>query len=407
MDKSVKAVFEDECKGLDIGPKLAKRLHAYQVSFVNKNEEHANFFGGNLTGVHIVRFLDEDRNIWFDDILEVDEIALEERLHALPTINPEFNVSSDVMNLSCAWLLHAIFTTKKMPDKMKQEAMIDVMLVLQYKFLTSRLFRHFPYPAQKEIAEATYAQLSYKSDLKVYGSWSALLRARAEKTISKDGLHYNTIAKMDDDLRVVYFLNDSQGRIRDMLKNLYDDYLRVREQGTRISSVSSVIEHDGAEILKDRSKNLTAYTRYLHLIVTDKNSFIREELVKVILKVMHTMPEKLFRESLEWMSVNYRQNKAGAIEEVLDEVLIHAFDFLASNRLAARASGDLPGLMSKLRGIYTSSRSTDPALLSLREKTEKIVQQATTTKNSSVVASVRTGVLLYCVLRAFTMKHYS
>lgn len=404
---TVKSVFEEECKGLSIDSKLVKALHAYQVGFVNKNQDHVEFFGGNLLGVQTVRFVDADRSAWFNDILDADEIALEAKLHALPTINPEFNVSSDVMNLSCAWLLHALATSPKLSPGQKHEAMVDVMLVLQYKFLTSRLFRHFQFPAQKDVAEATYASLSYKFDIKQYGSWAALLRAKAEAAIDKGSIHYQTIQKMDDDLAVVYFVNDTQGRIRDMLKNLYGEYLKVYNQGTKITATSAVIEHDGAEILKDKTKNLSAYTRYLHSIITDKNSFIHGELTTIIERIMHRMPGPLFLKTLEWMSDNYRQSRAGEIEEVLNEVLIHAFDYLSANKSVTRAASDLPGLVSKLRGAYMSSRSTDVNLIELRKKTEKIVINAIGKRNSSDLAAIRTGVLLYCVLRAFTMRHYS
>lgn len=407
MDKSIQAVFADECSHLEMDAKLTKRLHAYQVGFVNKNDEHIKFFGGNLLGVETVRFLDQDRDRWFDEILEVDADPLEERLLALPEVNAEFHVSSDTMNLSCVWLTHAIFNSKKLSEEQRHEAMIDVMLVLQYKFFTSRYYRHFRYPADKATAEATYAQLSYKFDIKTYGSWSALFRARAEDIIAKASIHYRTIAHMDDDKKVIYMLNDTQGRIRDMLKNIYDVFLRVHQQGIRISSTSSVIEHDGVEVLKDKSRNVLAYGRYINSIISDRNSFMREELLVIVEKIMHTMPPKLFRETLEWMSNNYRQHGANEIEEILNEALVHSFDYFSDHREAVRNTHDLPGLLSRLRGVYMSSRSTDPVLFALREKVEGIVQKATGNKNTSLIASVRTGVLLYIVLRAMTMRHYN
>ena len=407
MDISVKGVFASECTNLDIGLKLIKRLHAYQVGFVNKNEDHIKFFGGNLLGVQVVRFTDWDRDLWFNEILEVVPGPLEDRLLDLPEINENFHVSSDTMNLSCVWLSHAIYNSPKLTDKQKHEAMIDVYLILQYKYLTSRLYRLFRYPADPATAEATYAQLSYKYDIKTYGSWSAMFHARAEAIIAKESIHFRTITMMDDDSKVVYMLNDTQGRIRDMLKNIYGVFIRAHEQKIRISTTSSVVEHDGVEILKDKSKNLLAYGRYLNSVITDKNSFIREELVAIIEKMMHTMPPKLFKETLIWMSNNYRQNGAGAIEEVINETLIHSFDYLSQNRDLVRNNSDLGGLLAKLRGIYMSSRSTDPVLFSLREKAEIIVKHATGNKNNSVIASVRTGVLLYTVLRAMTMKHYT
>jgi hypothetical protein len=407
VDVSIKGVFESECAHLALDAQLAKRIHLYTVGFAHKNQDHIEFFGGNLTGVQVVRFTDADRDHWFTEIVQADEDALEARLLALPTVNENFNVSSDTMNLSCAWLLHALLHSKKLSDAQRHQAMLDVVLVMQYKFLTSRLYRHFKYPADRATAEATYAALTFKYAIKQYGSWAAVLNARAEEVISPTGLHRKAIELMDPDSAVIYLLNDTQGRIRDMLKNIYDVFLQVHRQGIKISSTSSLVEHDGVEILKDKSKNLLAYTRYINSIITDRNSFIREELLTVIEKQMKTMPPRLFRESLEWMSDNYRQSGASMIEELLNETLIHSFDYLAENRNLVRNSTDLASLLTRLRGVYMSSRSTDPALFSLREKAEKIVKLATNNKNSSVIAAVRTGILLYLIARAYSMRYYS
>lgn len=407
MGNSVKEIFDDECKHLVIDAKFAKRLSAYNLKFVHKNQDHIEFFGSNLTGVHVVRFTDADRDEWFDEILEVNDSILTDQLLKLPDINEDFFVSSDTMNLSCVWLVHAIYTSPKLSDQQKHDAMVDAMLVLQYKFITSRLYRHFRFPADRAIAEATYAQLSYKFAIKAYGSWAAVLQARSEDIIGKESIHRNTIVKMDNDVQVVRMLNDIQGRIRDMLKNIYDVHLRVAHEGSRISSTSATIEHDGAEILKDQTKSVTAYSRYLNTIVADKASFIREELVTIIEKLMHTMPPRLFKETLEWMSTNYRLSGAKEIEEILNETIIHSFEYMSHNRNLVKSTHDLSGLLSKLRGVLMSSRSTDPDLLALREKIETVVRKATGNKVTSIVASVRTGIYLYLILRALTKNHYA
>ena len=44
--------------------------------------------------------------------------------------------------------------------------------------------------------------------------------------------------------------------------------------------------------------------------------------------------------------------------------------------------------------------------MEIRAIAEKIIKKATTTKNNSAIASVRTAVLLYIITRAFTMTHY-
>ena len=88
-------------------------------------------------------------------------------------------------------------------------------------------------------------------------------------------------------------------------------------------------------------------------------------------------------------------------------VLEHAFEYLQANRELARASKDIPGLLSKLRGAYTSSRSVEPKLMAMRQKVGQLVTFATQSKNESAISSARTGFMLYICLRAWTMQYYS
>mgnify|MGYP000662071918 CR=1 FL=1 len=53
---TIKGVFERVCEHVKFDVALAQRVIEFQIAFVNKNEEHMAFFGGNLTGVHVVRF---------------------------------------------------------------------------------------------------------------------------------------------------------------------------------------------------------------------------------------------------------------------------------------------------------------------------------------------------------------
>lgn len=404
--ESVKTVFDDECKHLIIDSKLINRISKYKHTFLNKNEDHIHFFGGNLIGVYIVKFVDSDRNNWFDDVLLINDGPLEERLLDLPTINSDWKVSSDTMNLSCMWLTHAIMNSDLSPQE-KIAGMLDTMSAMQYKMLTSRMNNFFKYPANKGTAEAAYAQLSYKFGIKVYGSWIAWLDARSEAIISESGIHHSTFLSLEPDKKIVNTLNDIKGRINDMLGNYIDVFKQTHLQGTKITSTSSSIEYDGESVLRDKVKNLPTYTRYINSIISDKNSFIKEELVLVIEKIMKTAPPKLVEETLTWMSNNYRRAGAGIVEEVVNETVLHSFEYLENNKSLINAKADLPDLLGKLRGIYMSSRSNDPILLLLRDNAEKMVKLATGNKNPNTISSVRSATLLYIVLRTFTMKYYS
>lgn len=416
---SIKEVFDAECQHVDVNRKLFKKIIELEAHFVNKKQEHIEFFGGNLIGVQRVRFTAEDRDKLFIDILETDDGLLQERLYALrttsgvPVINPEYKISSDIFNLSVVWLLHAIHHSRYLSNEEKQAAKVSLCLYMIYKFTTSWLAHSFKYPADPEIAAAAYAQLSFKFILKQTGSWGATLRVLATNAVSSEGIHARCIERMDEGIDqgilnpVVNMLNDVKGRVNDMLKNIYGVLVQTKNQGIRVSRSSSLVETDGELILKDKSKSLGNYTRYLKTVVTDENSFVRQELVEVIASIMHTMPEKLLLLSLKWASQNYGHTKEQTVERAIDLISEHAFEYLSTNKALVSAKGDLAGLISKLRGAYMSSRSSDVKLLEIRELVESIVFQATKSKNESVIASTRTGFMIYVVVRMFSMRHYT
>lgn len=403
---SIREIFDKELAHLKFDKDLAKKIKNYKINFIHRNRDHASFFGGNLLGVQVVRFLDTDTERWFEEILQADELVLQEEIWDLPTVNKEFIVSSNIFNQTCVYLTYK-FNNSSLPMADKRDAMIDILTVLQIKFITSLLFRYFRYPADKALAEATYASLNNKFAIKEHGSWLKVLEQRAIDTISPQSIHLAAINQMRPDFSVINMLNDMQGRVRSYVKNVYAVMELVRHSGGKINVTSNVVGHDGEEILRDTTKGVIVYTQYIKSIISDKRSFIREELLGPVLKAMPSANERFTIAALEYLSENYHKKDHQSIAKILDLAMVHSFHYLANNRQTLRANTDLIDMLVRLRGAYTSSRSTDPYLLEMRELTEQIIRPAVKTKTQAVVASVRTAVLLYIVLRAYTKKHYT
>ena len=399
--------FEQDFAHLKFDARLADKFRQYRIDFENKNEDHMTFFGGNLTGVQIVRFTQQDRNAWFTDLLSTNETEVEQRVHSLPSINAAWHISSDLMNLSCLWFMHKFLNSPLLKDEQKEAVLIDLAMTLNYKFLTGLHSHYFRFPADPEIAAATYAQMSLKFTIKQYGSWRATIKARTDDLCAKDGIHYNVIKHFKQDASVVNALNDTQNRIRSMLKNIMAETLKVKAHGVRIQrTTATTLDIDGEEMLKDKQKSLLGYVRYMHSIVTDKDTFVKQELIDIVANAMHTMPPKQLQDCLFWMSDNYAYDKKKLAEKTIDAVLKHAFGYLSSNTYVVSRTQDLSDFIAKIRGVYMSSRSTDIELIEIRDLSEQLVRAATTTKNESLISSIKTGVMLYICLRAFTKRHY-
>lgn len=406
MAESLKTVFAEVCKDVKIDLALMKRIHRFRIEFATKNPDHVKFLGSNLLGHYPFRFRDEQRAEWFDDILNIDEEELRSRIVALPTINEDFVRITDAMNQSCCWLVSAIYHSK-LSTSQKEVGMKDVLTILQYKFLSSIMAHNFKFPSDLAVAQATAAAMTRKFLLKIVGSWGALIDFRTDDILSKTSVHHDTIVKHGPDAAVGYMITDIQQRLREYVKNLTELFYEVRASGNTLRATSSTVELNGQVIVKDKQRTYTTYTRYLHDVIGDRPTFIRSELVQVIISSMHTTPQKLLEEALTWISDNHRAPGVPEVEQLVDETLVHAYSVVLNDKSLANSGSILVPLIARLRALYMASRMVDPSLLKMKALSDKVVRQAVKTRNESVISSVRTSVMLYLVLRAFAKEHYS
>jgi hypothetical protein len=408
MSLTIKEVFDTAFEDVVFDKEFCKRIVNFSLKYMNRSDDHSAFFGGVLLGVNPIRFLDSDRESWYEEVLDIDEHLLMADFRKVKSVNFEFKVMSDVFNYTPIYICHRLEKETKIPQALRQEAMVHAFMVLHYRFLTSLLVKRFRYPADKEVAEATYASLSGRFDIRRYGSWAKLIRARAEDLISPNSIYRRAIQDFNPDPSLIRVVTDTQGRIREVVKKIYAVYLETLQQGVRIRSTSDkMLNTDGEMVLRDRKNGYAGYLRYLNEVVQTERNFIRDELVEVIANAMQSMPPQLLRESLQYMSRNYGQANQGYLEEIVKETLLYTFDYLQNNKALVGRSNDLAGLLARLRALLMASRSSDPTVLKLREYTEKMVMNSIKSRNPAVIASVRTGVLLYLTLRAMCKQHYA
>lgn len=414
-DRLTRDVFDDVCKNLKIDKSLIKKLIRYKVEFITKSEEYSEFFGGNLIGCYNVRFTDVDREKWFGDILNIDESQVDKRLDKLIP-KKYLIVAGDNMNISCVWLAHSIYNSK-LSDKDKEVGMAIAMEVMQYKFITSRLWQHWRYTCSKIEAENTIAKLSNKYSIKRKGSWNNVIHDRALDIINvKSSIHNNTIKYMDKDYFpngsegqcVAYLINDTQSRIRDMLKNIYNVFITNHKEEKMIQSDNKMSTFDGEEELKTEITNQSKYIQYINAILPDYNSFMKSQLYDVIVKSNTTMSPKYLRQSLEYISKHYNEGSTGIkLATTVNNLMEYTFSYLSTNNEFTRKGNDLSWVLGKMKGIISSSRAVDENLFKIRKDIEDIVKIATKTNSKPNIAATRTGVILYIVLRTLTMSYFS
>lgn len=130
MSGEIKKIYDRAMAAVDIDNKLFKQVDRFAQQFIYKNDDHVNFFGSNLTGVYPVRFTTQDKNDWNIDLLDLDETEIRREILKLPYIKDTWVRGTDVMNLSCLYLVHRIQSDPNMNPKIKHRASMDVLLAL-------------------------------------------------------------------------------------------------------------------------------------------------------------------------------------------------------------------------------------------------------------------------------------
>lgn len=406
MSTNIKAIFDNSLADLKLDRDTFKEIEKFMQSFIYKNDDHVNFFGSNLTGVYPVRFTTQDKNDWNIGILDIDELSVRKQIVALPYIKETWVRGTDVMNISCLYLVHRIQNMPDLNPKLKHKICKDILLALHFKLISSLMAWFFKYPVDPRIAEMTYANLSRKYAIKQYGSWGKVLDHRCEDILANNSIWKRTIDLFNDDMAIQNMINDIQGRLRAMIKKIWVVMAQVRADDAKMMVITGKVDLGDKVVVRDLIRDEQIYIRYLKDISVDKNRFIKKDLINVIGDTITTMPEV----QLGLVLNRYCELSIDADPKTLNfsnEVMLHAFEHLNKDRTTASRNANLAATLQKFRALYMASRNKEPKMIAMREQAEAIAASATKSKSSTVIASLRTGLLLYILLRTLAKAHYN
>lgn len=403
---SILEVFNTHTEGIDIDDYFANQIIRYATRFRTQSQLYMEFFGGVLLGVQPIRFTPAHRATWFNDVLGIDEVDLRKDLSRLAFYNATTNrVASDTFNLSCCYVLYRIHHTKQIKsEKLRDQAKIAAMQILHYKFICGLVQRRYPHNADASIAIKAYDELTLKSDIKRMNSWNELIDERCKSYIERGSTHFSRYTTFEPDSTVERYVRDVNNGIRKIINRITDTYYEMYEAGKKITTSKQTVELDDGLVVRDVTRNETIYRQYLFEIIYDKPTFVKKELMDIIIDMHNTASVAQLRTSLEYLSDNVeKKTTAGKdVTKLMQMTMEHAIEYITVNKISMR---DMTFLFF-MRNVYTSSRTTNAKLLEMRRLGEKVVGNAINSKNTADIAAVRTAVFLYVLLRVFSRNYY-
>lgn len=404
MRYTLKEAFDDIFDGIKFDEALAKSLYKFRVNYMSANKDHMEFFGGNLLGVNIVRFKDSDVNNFFA-LFDLEYKEVVDQVRRVTTIDHSFKVGSDVFNLTVIYVIHR-FLNSPVNQITRQKACYDTAMIFFCRCCAALICANFTYPADPKVAQLAYANLSQKYLIKRLGSWNKVLDYRTLALLDKkESPHTRTLQFFDEDPKIQYVISDSQGRIREMFKGYYSEFMIVHQQGDSLTIQKSFVTGaEGEDVLREKTMGPENYIYFIREIIPDRDTFIRGDILQIVSRNNSNTSLRAVTSTLEWLvdgSMDPKRHKQ--VDDFICRVLVLMAHFMQYN-IEANRHRDLAYVLSTLKNLFLSTRSVDPDLIKVREMGEKIVTEAQGKMSTSLMMATRTAVIIYICARALIVK---
>lgn len=408
--QNLKEIFDEYCH-VSIDKKFLERITKWRNKFYSKNSEHVGFFSSASFGLYIPKWTSEEDDEWLTEIIGIDEEEIADYVYELPSINKDFQVSSNILSISFIYLMHKATINKSLSSADNDRVRKTLMEVLVARYMTSIMYKYFYRgKTSPEVSTEVFERLSKRFDLKVAGNWKNWIEMKAEGFVLGDDQRQDAkyakqevFQRFEDEL-VVRKLNSIKSQLNKAAIEINSVFRQVLEDQDKIASKSALSMSVDGLYLADLVRDQTKYLHYQDAIFIDKNTFIKEDLLAVIEQSMPTISSNIFRGALEWILDNQMESKyKRKIMEVRHDILIYAIQLIKDENLH---TNDLVQVGYRLRQNILSGKNNDRTVLKVRKMIDEFIVKFRPQSKGKLVSLERSAIMIYIVLRTLAMNYY-
>lgn len=392
--KDVLALFETTFVHANpIDEELYKKIKIFRINWAQKNEDHIEFLGGTLIGSQPVRFSSLDEDNFFIDVLNVDRDTLVTNIRITKGIDYKRKVESNPFYLTIMYLCHK-FTISRLPEKIKTDAVKELYYLFAYKTISSLIMHYFKFNAEVSLLKAVENRLSGKFLIRQVDSWQDLFEYRS-RDILPSGLHYQRMKKFstDDCLRMI---RDLQGRIRDIIKNIYAILIEVKEANEKVISTNNIVEGEDGITIGDVTNGNDIYVKELARLISSERDLIDNDLLYLISSVVKQFEVNDVISFLQYISNNDFKCK----KDLAEIIVLEGIEALERRRLTNYNKNFLD-VLRFVRNWFISSHNSKE-FRELKKELEKEAVKVLFIKKNWRTMTATTNVCIYLFCKAIT-----
>ena len=101
----------------------------------------------------------------------------------------------------------------------------------------------------------------------------------------------------------------------------------------------------------------------------------------------------------------YYNKKDKDCQKLLELILLHAFDKIQQDKEIQKKANNIGEFLVYMKSLYVAARSKDD-VVEMRELGDKFIKKRVKSNNKTLIASTRTGLMLYILARTFLKDKY-
>lgn len=384
--------------------KFAKRVLAAIYGWLNKNDNHTEFFSNGLLGTPAIRYGNkQDGHRWLTEVLDIDDVnQYTIDLTNTKEINKDWKISSDPITLSYIYVFHLLMNSTMASKNVLEITAKYALVMMHARWMSGLMVTRFPNPASPDIALALFESLDGRTDIKVHGSWLALFESRATDIMSDKRNGYGTTFKeLKDERRVVTAINDLDRSLVSTINELTEKFHILAKEKVKIITTTTIGSVDGEKVIKDYVNKVDQLQRDMKTIVMSPQSFIKDDLLEYCIDVVSTASKITLEDTLNYLSDNIRNDKDISI--LIDNSVTYIVNMA---RVEKVDMSDVSTIVYKLHRVFRSSGTKQELALKIKDLCGQMTEKALPRAKESVRVSTRLALFIYIALRMLSMGYY-
>lgn len=403
---NVKQVLDQVFENVKFDKELYTKILYNNISLISNND-NKSLFGGQLMGCYMVKFTYRDTDIFFTDVLGMYFEEVEEQINKIRTIPHNFKIARDSINLCCFYIAHRFLSNPKLNEKEKLLYASEILNFFNYRTLITICSNFFIYPISEQEAITLFESLSGKYIIKQVKNWNEYCQYRTDEYLKNKFLQL--LIKFNKDDEIPNAINDLFNRTKDMMKNLYRDFINLEENNEVLKQKKNIVNDiEGQEVMLDRLDTPDKYYNNIIATLTEKNNFIKPAYIDVVADILKNISYKQLNHSLNvfFEYIHTDHNKYKEALSLINNIIVNALDYIQKKKLFITDNTSILKVINMLVGNVLYARGEDVEINKLKEdlldyvnKAHKHIDKKPLFNKSA--SNIRNGIFIYIFLRTF------